>query len=223
MAARWVPWLIGAALLLSGWQYLDARPQHWDPGVLVAAEPQQWALEADADADPDADVDADVGADSGARPAPLRRGEFTATPRARLRAEVRILSRERYRLDPLAEASPIDLAVGWGPMSDSAVIDALDISQSARFYTWRYDDAPPLPVEVISTHSANWHVVPGNREVERRLGRLRAGDVIELEGLLVDLDRDDGGRARTSLTRTDTGAGACEIIWVERLAVRYRD
>jgi hypothetical protein len=222
MAARRAPWLIVAALLLSGWQYLDSRPQHWDPGVLVEAEPQQWPLDVDVDASADADAEPAAGARPATAP-PLRRGDFTATPRARLRAEVRILSRERYRLDPLAEASPIDLAVGWGPMSDSAVIDALDISQSARFYTWRYDDAPPLPVDVISSHSANWHVVPGNREVERRLGRLRAGDVIELEGLLVDLDRDDGGRARTSLTRTDTGAGACEIIWVERLAVRYRD
>ncbi len=215
MSARWIPWSIAAALLLSGWQYLDSRPQHWDPGVLVAAEPEQWPVDAGAESE-----DAGAGAST---VTPLRRGDFTATPRARLRAEVRVLSRERYRLDPLAEAVPIDLAVGWGPMSDSAVIDALDISQSARFYTWRYQDTPPVPVEVISTHSANWHVVPGNREVERQLGRLRTGDVIEVEGLLVDLDRADGGRARTSLTRTDTGAGACEIVWLERLAVRYRD
>jgi hypothetical protein len=208
MSARVMPWLIAAALLLSGWQYLDSRPQHWDPGVLVTAAPEQRPL--DADAGP-------------ATAAPLRRGDFTATPRARLRAEVRILSRERYRLDPLADAAPMDLAVGWGPMSDSAVIDALDITQSARFYTWRHQDAPPVPVDVISTHSANWHVVPANREVERQLGRLRTGDVIEVEGLLVDLDRDDGGRARTSLTRTDTGAGACEIVWVQRLALRYGD
>jgi hypothetical protein len=206
MSARWVPWAIAVALLFSAWQYLDSRPQHWDPGVLVAAEPEQWPIDA-----------------GGAPAAPRRRGDFTATPRARLRAEVRVLSRERYRLDPLAEAVPVDLAVGWGPMSDSAVIDALDISQSARFYTWRYQDAPPVPVDVIATHSANWHVVPGSREVERQLGRLRTGDVIEVEGLLVDLDRADGGHARTSLTRTDTGAGACEIVWVERLAVRYRD
>jgi hypothetical protein len=220
MSARWGPWVIVAALLLSGWQYLDSRPQHWDPGVLVAAEPEQWPLESDATAASGAIARA---AASAATAAPLRRGNFTATPRARLRAEVRVLSRQRYRLDPLADAVPIDLAVGWGPMSDSAVIDALDISQSARFYTWRHADAPPVPAEVIATHSANWHVVPANREVERQLGRLRTGDVIALEGLLVDLDGDDGGHARTSLTRSDTGAGACEIVWVERLALRYRE
>jgi hypothetical protein len=210
MSPRLVPWLIAAALLLSGWQYLDSRPLHWGPGVIVADEPAQRPLEAD-------------GPDASAAAGALRRGPFTATPRARLRAEVRVLSRERYRLDALADAVPWDLAVGWGPMSDSAVIDGLEISQSARFYTWRYADAPPLPVDVISTHSANWHIVPANREVERRLGRLRTGDVIEIEGLLVDLAGDDGGRARTSLTRGDAGAGACEIVWVERLAVRYRD
>jgi hypothetical protein len=210
MPARLVPWLIVAALLVSGWQYLDSRPLHRAPGVVAPGEPEQWLLGDDAARDPP----------RAAATAPLRRGDFTVTPRARLRAEVRVLSRERYRLDPLAGAAPIDLAVGWGPMSDSAVIDSLEISQSARFYTWHYEGSPPLPADVISTHSANWHVVPASREVERELGRLRSGDVIALEGLLVDLDRDDGGRARTSLTRTDTGAGACEIIWVERLAVR---
>ena len=65
--------------------------------------------------------------------------------------------------------------------------------------------------------------MPGNADVKRALARVRVGDIVELEGLLVDLWRDDGGQARTSLRRDDTGAGACEIIWVERLSVRYRD
>jgi hypothetical protein len=29
----------------------------------------------------------------------------------------------------------------------------------------------------------------------------------------------DGWRWRSSLTREDTGAGACELVWVERIAV----
>lgn len=205
--SRLAPWLIVAALLYGGWQWLDSRPRHWDPGVLVPDEPLQRELAA--------------GGEGG--PAALRRGDFTATPRARLSATVRVLSREDYRLDSLAGAAPVDLAVGWGPMSDTAVLDALEISQGARFYTWRYEREPPLPTRTIIAHSSNWHLVPASDAVERQLGRVRAGDLVEVEGLLVDLRRDDGGFARTSLRRDETGAGACEIIWVERLAIRFRD
>ena len=30
----------------------------------------------------------------------------------------------------------------------------------------------------------------------------------------------DGWRWRSSLTREDTGAGACELVWVERIVTR---
>lgn len=205
--ARLAPWLIAAALLYGGWQWLDSRPRHWDPGVLAPDEPLQRDLAATGDG----------------APAALRRGGFTATPRARLGGVVRVLSREDYRFDPLASAVPVDLAVGWGPMSDTRVIEALDIAQGARFYTWRHEREPPLPTRTIATHSANWHIVPGSAEVERQLERVRRGDLLDFEGLLVDLGRDDGGSARTSLRRDDSGAGACEIIWVERLSIRFRD
>jgi len=46
------------------------------------------------------------------------------------------------------------------------------------------------------------------------LGRLRAGSVVTLSGRLVDIEGGDGGM-RTSLSRGDTGAGACEILLAE--------
>ena len=46
------------------------------------------------------------------------------------------------------------------------------------------------------------------------LGRLRAGSVVELRGQLVDIEGGEGGM-RTSLSRADTGAGACEILLAE--------
>jgi hypothetical protein len=59
------------------------------------------------------------------------------------------------------------------------------------------------------------HMIPANSEVERELKRLRRGDVIRIQGHLVDVDHDSGWRWRTSMTRADTGQGACEIIYVE--------
>ena len=63
----------------------------------------------------------------------------------------------------------------------------------------------------IETHSANWHVIPGSEAVRAMLGRLRAGSVVELRGQLVDIEGREGGM-KTSLSRRDTGAGACEIL-----------
>ena len=143
------------------------------------------------------------------------------TPRAEFAAKVRVLSRERYRMDRLAKVIPEDLAVGWGPMSDTAVIDKLDISQGARFYTWRSED-PPIPFEEISLHSANWHIVPASDAVAATLKRVRQGDIVSLQGALVDLDKPGEWWSRTSLTRDDTGAGACEIILVKQLEILWR-
>ena len=46
-----------------------------------------------------------------------------------------------------------------------------------------------------------------------------AGDLISLDGYLVSVSSDGGWRWDTSLSRTDTGNGACEIVWVKRLTI----
>ena len=100
------------------------------------------------------------------------------------------------------------------------VLAAFDISQSARFYSWRPHGALPIAREAVITHSANTHVIPADPEVRAQLKRLRVGEVVHLDGVLVDALRDDGATARTSLTRSDSGAGACEIMLVESVAVQ---
>jgi hypothetical protein len=43
------------------------------------------------------------------------------------------------------------------------------------------------------------------------LGRVRRGSIVEFEGELVDVEGTEG-RMATSLSRSDTGAGACEVL-----------
>jgi hypothetical protein len=71
----------------------------------------------------------------------------------------------------------------------------------------------------VISHSANTHVIPADAVVRRELARLRVGQVVHLTGMLVDGVRDDGAWVHTSLTRTDTGPGACEIMLVEDVEV----
>lgn len=45
------------------------------------------------------------------------------------------------------------------------------------------------------------------------------GHIVRFHGYLIEARRDDGWHWRSSLTRNDTGNGACELIWVEDLEV----
>jgi hypothetical protein len=150
-------------------------------------------------------------------------GRWTVTPRATYQITARILSVERYHFDFLAALIPEDLALGWGPMSDSRILDNMEISQSNRFYFWRSSSRVGLPRDVIISHSANTHVIPDNSLIAREMSRLRRGQVVTLTGILVDGKRDDGAWIKTSLVRTDTGAGACEVLLVQDVnLVRYQ-
>jgi hypothetical protein len=190
-----------ALLAVSLWHFgreWQLRPIHPADGPVAPAEPLQTEL----DAAP-----------------PVEHGRWKLTARARYEITARILSREDYRFDRLADLVPEDLALGWGAMSDNRVLSAFEITQSVRFYSWRPLRALPIPRQEVIEHSANTHVIPADPDVRSQLARLRVGQVVHLTGVLVDGVRDDGAYVRTSLTRSDSGPGACEVMLVERVEV----
>lgn len=200
MYLRTVVWTaLVAGALYNGWQRWQTRPFHPPDGALAPAAPLQSDIEA---------------------AAPLQHGRWRLTPRAAYDITARILGREDYHFDRLSDLVPEDLALGWGPMSDNQVLHAFDISQGARFYSWRPRTTLPITREQVIEHSANTHVIPADAAIARQLARLRVGQVVRLRGSLVDGTRDDGAWLRTSLTRSDTGAGACEVLLVEHVELR---
>lgn len=195
----WFIIIIGVAGGLWHWHTHDPSGIHREPGILAPEIPYQRDLPKD-------------------QPA-LRHGEFELTPLAEFRTEARLLSRLTYRFDAGADLSPLDFAIGWGRMSDSAILDQLNISQGARFFSYRWSDGPPIPADEIVRSAANVHLIPADAAVKASLRRIRPGEVIELEGLLVAASREDGWSWKSSLTREDTGAGACELLLVQRVTV----
>ena len=131
----------------------------------------------------------------------------------------RVLSVEPYRWDGGATLSPMDLALGWGAMSDSGVLEHFRITQGGRFFTI-YPDAQAIEVGTALLSSANVHLIPGSSTVRRQLQRVRPGHIVDLQGKLVNASRADGYRWNTSLTRADAGAGACELFYVETASMR---
>jgi hypothetical protein len=182
--------IVGASL---GYRHFNA-PIAQPAGVLIQTQPQQIELPTDLPA--------------------VEHGKFQLKPLARYTIQARVLHRRTYRYDRQAALSPVDLAVGWSRMSDSAVLEQLNISQSMRFYWYKYQMPPPIPQEEIVRHSANIHIIPADRQVEKFCKSLRAGELVRLEGELVEAAGPGISRWRSSLRRDDTGNGACELLLV---------
>ncbi len=196
-------WLL---LILAGstfWFIRDvqARPIAHPPGVLAPYAPFQAPLT------PESEVR-------------LEKPGYQFKPVAYFELEARVLSRRLYRYDAAAAISPVDLALGWGRMSDTAVIRQLSIRQSDRFYFYAWRGDPPIPVREIVVSSANMHLIPGNDNIRVRLERLKPGNLVRIRGFLVNVRGPNGFYWNTSTIRHDTGNGACEIVWVADLVVK---
>ena len=192
----WARWIIALACLWGAWNWYSTRPLTGvAPGVAAPAEPQQTNTSEQA----------------------FQYEGHTIEPLARIELTARVLARKNYRLDAAASLSPTDLFLGWGAMSDPMVYRQLSISQANRFGFYRYHHPAPIPPDQIVRSSANMHIIPANEAVRVALRNVRPGHLIQLSGLLIQARSASGWQWVSSLTREDSGAGACEVIWVERL------
>ena len=139
-------------------------------------------------------------------------GRITALAGFSLQA--RVLGSKAYSRGEESRYSPLDLALGWGPMSQDAVLEQLAISQSGRWYHYRWQGQPPLPPARIRDHSANMHMIPANADIAGVLARITTDQNIRLHGWLVSVEADNHWRWRSSLSRNDSSAGACEVVYV---------
>jgi hypothetical protein len=148
---------------------------------------------------------------------------FRFTPRAAYDVAARVGASERYRLGAAGVLIPWDFVLTWGAMSREPGWSHVSYLQTGRFYAWRCDDT--VEPSYVSSHTANTHLIPASRRVASALAHVRRGDVVRLEGDLVDVEGPDGFVWKTSLTRTDTGPGACETLYVRAVTIgtrRYR-
>jgi len=185
--------LLALALAFFAYSHLH-RPITYPAGILIDSEPTQVSLTGGEEM--------------------IEHGEFHLKPLARFSINGRILHRKTYGYDRQAKLVPIDLALGWGPMSDQSVLDKITISQSMRFYWYEYQLPPPIAQEQIISHSTNLHVIPATPAVASFCKSVRQGELVHLEGELVEATGPEIGTWRSSLSRTDTGNGACELMLV---------
>lgn len=143
--------------------------------------------------------------------------DYTITATDSYSLEAMIFSTKRYHFDEEAKLSPVDFLLAWGPLVNSPNIENIKYSQKNRwgYYRWENDaDITVTKKDIIYNHS-NTHVIPDfeNPHLKDKLLSFRAGDVIKLDGYLVNITKENWFWT-TSRSRHDTGNGACEIFYV---------
>ncbi len=145
---------------------------------------------------------------------------FTLTLHHKFSLTALVLSKKNYISGMESKLSPVDLALGWGPMSNPGPLRSISISQGGRFYRFRYNNPPPIAHRDIARHSSNMHIIPANDKISKELKKVRKGDVVSLRGHLVDAKGARGWYWKSSRTRNDTGAGACELFLVDGITIK---
>jgi len=198
---RKIALIVLGLLVVLAWRDWSMRDIEHPPGILVPERPSQINLE---------------------NGPVISFEDFRISPRAEFRIRARVLSREDYSWGNEADLSPMDLALGWGVMSDQAVLDRISIRQSSRWYFTRYDLPAPISDQAIIQNSGNMHMIPADKWIKKKLKAIRRGDIVQLSGKLVDIDRASGWYWRTSMSRKDTGGGSCEIVYLQDIFIEER-
>jgi len=176
--------------------FWDGPEPRTAPGPLVVDEPEQYEVS-------------------------QRQWQFKdvqVTALASFRVRARVLLTEHYWWGNDAAVSPVDLTLGWRLMSNQEVLDGLHLYRMRRAYAWTArNNRLPAAGEEINSHAANMHMVPATEELAGRLRSIHRGDLVDIRGYLIEIKFPNGGVWRSSLSRTDSGNGACELVWVNDL------
>ena len=143
-------------------------------------------------------------------------GEIDLTIKAEYDIRGVVKGKRKYS-DYSSLVSDYDVILVWGDLNKEEYDQYINYSQSGRWYHYTYE--PGMVKErYIANHSANVHLIPENDEVKREIKKIRKNDYIRIEGYLVDVHFENGAW-ETSMTRADTGNGACEILFVKELHI----
>ena len=148
-----------------------------------------------------------------------KNGDVTLELLASYKIKAGVRGKKNYRGNELSLVSPMDLALAWGDLNQPSMLQSVTYSQSGRWYYYRISNSD-ISVSHILNHSANTHIIPSDSTIYKTLKTIKTNHYVELEGYLVNVVLDHT-TLKTSLTRNDTGSGACEIFYVTKAKVHH--
>ncbi len=122
----------------------------------------------------------------------------------------------RSRMHRLASdhLNMLDVCVIWGDNARHPALDKLSFWNGIFTCNVRTRDRDAWDAFDMYQLSNN-HLISDDEYIRDRVKRIRIGDQIRVRGYLASYSSPQGGRRGTSTTRTDTGDGACETVYVE--------
>lgn len=112
-----------------------------------------------------------------------------------------------------------DLCVIWGDNVKSGVYEDMQFENGnwTCWYSWPNSN---VRQRFQNNQLSNNHLLAGEESIKKAIMEAQPGDHIHIEGMLVNYANPANGFKRgTSITRTDTGQGACETIYVEKFDI----
>ena len=114
-----------------------------------------------------------------------------------------------------------DVCVVWGTNMDAVNLNAFEFYNGQ--FTCNFSTRDQLAWQQFSQREiSNNHLLTERPELRERITDLNIGDVIRVRGLLSwygQVGRSEEHMRKTSISRGDTGNGACEIIYVEQFDI----
>lgn len=149
---------------------------------------------------------------------PTNEGIFLLVPIAQYSASVRVVGKKQY-YDEDSELVPVDLCIVWGSLANPSLLQHTEFIQKDRSCTCIYDERSPADDPAVLTQFVNIHIIPSTAHILDTLYTVNPGDIIILEGYLVDIYIEGILYIETSTVWTDSGAGSCEILYLTDLSV----
>lgn len=119
--------------------------------------------------------------------------------------------------------SPKDIGMSWGFFANEENHKKVTwTSLGNRSLSWYSNDGNWISkmggVSKISQFCSNNHLIPSDNKIKRLIDEIKEGDFIRIEGRLVKvnyrINSSNYVTWNTSTSRTDSGDGACEVIYV---------
>jgi len=112
----------------------------------------------------------------------------------------------------------LDVCVVWGENTSGADLDKIDFWNG--IFTCNFQTRDQVAWDSFDVNQiSNNHLISDDDTIRDRVRDIRIGDQIRVRGYLASYGAPNVTPRTTSTTRTDTGDGACETIYVERFEI----
>ncbi len=112
----------------------------------------------------------------------------------------------------------LDVCVVWGDNTANQYLHKIDFWNGIFTCNFQTRDQQAWDAFNVNQISNN-HLISDDEFVRSQVRKIRIGDQIRVRGYLASYSSGGGYKRGTSTTRTDTGDGACETIYVENFEI----